>query len=256
MSPTSDIPDLDPDEYTLDPAAADLPEIAEEDLPPSNPADPDADGHTQDDLEGLGAPGAAGTIRPQLALEEIVHYITDGLPVDVGYCLKYQRTWRGVDSLYMSAKESLYGAPVRHLVTDWSQVPRGVIVYFDSKASKYGHITSSFGGGYIGSTDWPRARVGRVLGATLMTAWGYTVAYWSPYVNNVEVWTPKAVKPAPEPAPQTELKDPTRGARLDELIHGLALVRKHAVTGKHTARAKHLTAAIRELHAVAQTESP
>lgn len=200
--PDDPAPELDPEDYELDPEAADLPELSEADLPDRNPADPDDDDFEQDDfspVEGLGA-GQEGPVWRR-AVRRAIDKCRRKASNEVGYCLREIRLINEVDPLHASAKEALYATRVRHRITDWSKVPRGAIVYFDAPSSKYGHITESFGGGPIGTTDYPRGRWGRIHGATLMKAWGYTVAYWSPEVNGVTVWAPVRRKPA---APSTE----------------------------------------------------
>jgi hypothetical protein len=241
--------DLDP--YALDPAAVDLPELDAGDLPAVNPADPDADEHGQDDfrdLEGYGGSGGPPSQVWRRAVQRVADNIRGGRSNDVGMCLREIREVNEVAALFLSAKESLYGcAPeFRHRRGDWDKVPRGSIVYMDSPTSRYGHITESLGGGYVGSTDWPRARWGKVHGATITRAWGYTVAYWTPEVNNVRVWWPNSPKdePAPEPAPRHEAdREP-----IHEVIRRLAHIRARHIRAGREQDARAITAAIRELH--------
>jgi hypothetical protein len=232
----------------IDPAAIELPELYLADLSGGNPSDPDDDDFDQDDLrplEGLGG-SRSGQVWKR-AVERVVGKIRDGASNDVGYCLREIRTVNEVDSLYLSAKESLYGcAPdLRHRIGDWSKVPRGSIVYFDSPSSRYGHITEALGGGFVGSTDWPRARWGKVSGGTLKSAWGYTVAYWTPEVNNVRVWWPR---PDDQPEPRPEPRPEPAREPIHEVIRRLAHIRRRHVEAKNREGVRALTAAIRQLH--------
>jgi hypothetical protein len=193
--PDYDVDSLGADEFALDPEAVDLPDLS--DAPPPQPP-PD---QAQDDLEGLGAPGDSAT-PPRESLKSIAHDIRTDAGYTPGYCLQYQRIKAGVAAKYEDAKTSLWACDRRHKITDWSRVPRGCVVYFDSPSSEHGHIARSFGGGYIGTTDWPTGKIGRVRGDVLEAAWGYAEAYWAAEINDVIVWRP-ARKPKPKPEPKT-----------------------------------------------------
>lgn len=135
-----------------------------------------------------------------------------------------QSRYPGSAGVVQVAKDSLAAADVKHRITDWAKVPRGAIVYWIGGGSQYGHVAISVGDGYVLSTDWPTARVGRVHGGTLMNAWGYTEAFWSPIINDVVVWRrkPKAAKPEQEPKPK-----PRQATNLQEAIRSLGGARQH-----------------------------
>lgn len=193
----SDLDDLAGEDCTLDPAAADLPDLSDETVerPPENDDSP------QDVVpEGMGAlPKAPRHWRD--AIKTAVGYARNGQYVEAGYCLRECREYYGVGPLYAAAKDSLAGAQrlgKARRVHDWNKVPRGVLVYWTGPNSQYGHIAISLGGGYVISTDWPRNRYGRVHGGTLMNSWGYTAAFWAPLVNDTRVW-PAKEKRNPKP---------------------------------------------------------
>src|SRR5690606_10040983 len=103
-------------------------------------------------------------------------YVRNGKSVAVGYCLRETRQYYGVPSKYLSANDSLAAARragKAYRITNWSKVPRGAVVYWDSPSSEHGHVAISIGKGRVISTDWPRGRYGVVHGATLMRSWGY-----------------------------------------------------------------------------------
>jgi hypothetical protein len=238
-------PDVDPAELEAEPGV----EPTEVDTIPANPyLDAPDDAADQDDLEGMGAPGDAPR-TPREAQAAFREWHDAGRPIEPMYCLRYTRGWYGVAPLYASAVESLLGAEVKHRITDWSKVPRWVAFYMRGGGSQYGHIGITLGGGMVGTTDWPRGRLGIVSGAQLETSWGYAESYWSPYVNNVRVWTPGKPDAKPEAARQPE-PDPTRGDRIDSAIRDLAAARKYAIEHKRDGRAKHISAALRDLRAI------
>jgi hypothetical protein len=206
-----DVDSLDPSEFTMDDWARALPDLSDQ-IPPLPPLAP------QDDFEGLGGPGDS-PIPPGAALKSIAHDIAVGNGWTPGYCLQYQRIKRGVGSKYYDADESLYACNHRHLITDWSKVPRGVIVHYTGGGHEHGHITSSFGEGFVGTTDWPLGKIGRVSGAALLSAWGYEKAYWTNEVNDVIVWRPSHPHHKPNPKPPTT-------PRLNHVIKILGDVRK------------------------------
>lgn len=242
---------LTPEDFELDPEAARLPELTADDLPESNPNDPaDDDDFMQDDLlapepEGMGARPDEPVSRRAVA--RVIAKIAGGHSNEVGYCLREIREVNEVASRYLSAKECLWAIDPdqRHAVQSWEKVPRGSIVYFDSASSRYGHITESLGGGYVGSTDWPRGRWGRVHGGTMESAWGYTAAYWSPVVNDVRVWWPKR-KPKPAPKPEPE---PTY-AGMHAVVQRLVAMRKRHLEHDRRKAARACTRAIAELRGV------
>lgn len=232
-------PDIDPAELDAEPWV----EPTELDTTPANPYLDAPDDADQDDLEGMGAPGDAPN-TPREAQAAFREWYRAGRPIDPMYCLRYTRGWYGVGPLYASAVESLLGAAVKHRITDWSKVPRWVAFYMRGGGSQYGHVGITLGGGMVGTTDWPRGRLGIVSGAQLHAAWGYAESYWSPIVNDVRVWRPPSDKPEPAKKPEP---DPTRGARIDRAVRDLAVARAYAIGHDKDARARHISAALRAL---------
>lgn len=199
VEPDDGLDAFEPEDFELDPAAAELPDLSNE--TPEPPPEPEGG---QDVVpEGLGGglsiPDYVRSTKDALAL--VVQAINTGRTFSVGMCLQITRGWHNVGPYYAAAKDSLAGAirlKVAHRVEFTAEgvakIPRGVDVYFRGPNSQYGHIAPSFGGGFIGSSDWPRGKIGRVNALTLAHAWGYTEIWWAPMVNDVRIWKPR--KPA------------------------------------------------------------
>lgn len=191
-----DIDDIPAEEWELDPAYADLP-----DLDAERPPRPD-ESHFQDDItEGLGgkirrAMRAVFPTAPRgwkAAIETAAGYARSGKYVDAGMCLRETRQYYGVASRYAAAVDSMNSAGSKRMLRSLKdgKAPRGAIVYAKGGGSQYGHVWISVGGGWSISTDWPTNRYGRVRITTLVSSWGYTEVKWSPLVNDVRVWPRK-----------------------------------------------------------------
>jgi hypothetical protein len=235
-------PGLDADEYEIDPEDADLPVIDIDTLPETNPSEAE-DVEVQDDmddsaLEGLGADGQQICRR---AVPRVREKVRNGESNKIGYCLQEIRIVNETPAKYLDAIQSLIAADVKHRITDWSQVPRGTIGYFrgDPNTHPHGHVFENFGGeAWIGTTDSPLGKWGRVKGYELLERWGYEDAFWSPFVNDNRVWRPQHVHEDPPPTPQAR-----RIARLvawrDELerrhqarVHAHDMQRAHELEGR------------------------
>jgi hypothetical protein len=103
-------------------------------------------------------------------------------------CLKFVRTRYGVPGLAPDAAEGFAMTDSRHTSTP----PRGVPVWWTG--GSHGHVAISAGGGYVLSTDWPRAgAVGRVAIKTITDRWNKTYRGWSEDINEVTVFVKPTV---------------------------------------------------------------
>lgn len=154
-------------------------------------------------------------------------YAANGRRTQSGMCLRETRQYYGVPAKYPAAKDSLAAAQREgkaYRIHNWNKVPKGAIVYWFGGGSKYGHIAISVGKGYVISTDIPSAgRYGRIHGAQLMRAWGYTRAYWSPLVNDYRVWPRYDLYGRPKrakrwgPVNRFRVNRALRGGRIDKV---------------------------------------
>ncbi len=107
---------------------------------------------------------------------------------DSGMCLKFVRTRYGVGPRAASASEGFAMTDHRHTSTP----PPGVPVWWTG--GEFGHVAISAGGGYVISTDWPRAgAVGRVAIRTITDRWNKRYRGWSEDVNEVTVFVKPTV---------------------------------------------------------------
>jgi hypothetical protein len=103
-------------------------------------------------------------------------------------CLKFVRTRYGVPGLAPDAAQGFAMTNRRHTSTP----PPGVPVWWTGGA--HGHVAISAGGGYVLSTDWPRAgSVGRVSIRTLTDRWNKRYRGWSEDINEVTVFVTPTV---------------------------------------------------------------
>jgi hypothetical protein len=103
-------------------------------------------------------------------------------------CLKFVRTRYGVPGLAPDAAAGFAMTDRRHTSTP----PRGVPVWWTG--GSHGHVAISAGGGYVLSTDWPRAgAVGRVAIKTITDRWNKTYRGWSEDINEVTVFVKPTV---------------------------------------------------------------
>lgn len=136
-------------------------------------------------------------------------------------CLQFVRMAFGLPAVYPDAGTAWDRAVHRHTVTQGSQVPRGVPVFWELP-SVADHVALSLGDGWCLSNDIKRrGRIDRVRIDSITTAWGGQLLGWTEDLNGTRVYDapPKPVKPLPPNRVAMARQDVSRAIRrLDRAV--------------------------------------
>lgn len=111
-------------------------------------------------------------------------------------CLKFVRTCFEVDAKYLTAGLAWQNAEIKHVTSDYSEVPRAVPFFWDTSGTSE-HVAFTLGKDKEGfrlcaSNDiFVPGRIDICRMSVLASRWGAKPLGWSEDLNGVRVWAPR-----------------------------------------------------------------